>query len=51
VQHLVHPPTHLAAWPSDDHRSRLVLIGRGFETDMLRRSLQAVLRLGAPVTA
>ena len=24
VQHVVHPPVHLDAWPDDDHRSRLV---------------------------
>jgi G3E family GTPase len=26
VQHVLHPPVRLAAWPSDDHRTRLVLI-------------------------
>ena len=31
VQHAVHPPVHLDAWPDDDHRSRLVFIGRGFD--------------------
>ena len=25
VQHVVHPPEHLEAWPDDDRRSRLVL--------------------------
>jgi G3E family GTPase len=29
VQHLFHPPVELAAWPSDDHSSRLVFITRG----------------------
>ncbi len=31
VQHLFHPPVTLAAWPGDDHRSRLVFITRGIE--------------------
>src|SRR6266446_3108587 len=28
VQHLVHPPRHLSAWPDGDRRSRLVFIAR-----------------------
>lgn len=31
IQHLFHPPTMLAGWPDEDHRSRLVFITR--ETD------------------
>jgi G3E family GTPase len=41
VQHVVHPPRHLDAWPDDDRRSRLVLIGRGLDVNRLRRSLVA----------
>jgi G3E family GTPase len=41
VQHVVHPPQHLEAWPDDDHRSRLVFIGSGFDADELTRSLAA----------
>jgi G3E family GTPase len=41
VQHVVHPPEHLAAWPDDDHRSRVVFIGRGFAREDLERSLAA----------
>jgi G3E family GTPase len=41
VQHAVHPPEHLADWPDDDHRSRLVFIGSGFEEEELTRSLAA----------
>ena len=40
VQHLLHPPTHLPAWPSADHRSRLVLIGELPDTESLRLSLE-----------
>jgi len=28
VQHIFHPPTTLDAWPSEDRRSRLVVITR-----------------------
>jgi G3E family GTPase len=28
VQHVFHPPAWLAVWPSDDHRTRIVLITR-----------------------
>src|SRR6185295_12048749 len=31
VQHVVHPPVHLDAWPDDDRRSRLVFIGTRLE--------------------
>ena len=43
VQHVVHPPEHLGAWPDDDRRSRLVFIGRGFTARALERSLHAFL--------
>jgi G3E family GTPase len=41
VQHAVHPPVHLDAWPDADHRSRLVVIGRGLDRAVLERSLRA----------
>jgi G3E family GTPase len=41
VQHVVHPPEHLAAWPDEDRRSRIVFIGRGFEAAGLKQSLAA----------
>jgi G3E family GTPase len=41
VQHVVHPPEHLDAWPDDDRRSRIVFIGRGFEPGALEASLAA----------
>ena len=40
VQHVVHPPVHLDAWPDDHRRSRLVLIGRGLDAERLERSLR-----------
>ncbi len=39
VQHLFHPPIPLAAWPSDDHRTRLVLITRDIDEEWLRNTL------------
>ena len=39
VQHAVHPPEHLDAWPDEDRRSRIVFIGRGFGGAELARSL------------
>jgi G3E family GTPase len=39
VQHVIHPPVHLDEWPDDDHRSRIVFIGRGFTREELERSL------------
>jgi hypothetical protein len=41
VQHLVHPPDHLPAWPDDDHNSRVVFIVRGLARDIIERSLAA----------
>ena len=41
VQHVVHPPVHLDAWPDGDRRSRLVFIGRGIDTGALTASLAA----------
>jgi G3E family GTPase len=41
VQHVVHPPVHLDAWPDDERRSRLVFIGLGLEREALERSLGA----------
>ncbi|MEZ5933477.1 MAG: GTP-binding protein [Alphaproteobacteria bacterium] len=44
VQHVVHPPAHLDAWPDDDHRSRIVFILRGLDPALLKRSLSAFSR-------
>ena len=41
VQHVVHPPEHLDAWPDDDRRSRIVFIGRGVDVEALSASLAA----------
>ncbi|WP_337268461.1 CobW family GTP-binding protein [Oryzifoliimicrobium ureilyticus] len=41
VQHLVHPPVHMHAWPSDDRRSRIVFIVDGIDGNLLKRSFEA----------
>lgn len=41
VQHVMHPPRHLDAWPDDDRRSRVVFIARGIRSDELLASLEA----------
>ena len=40
VQHAVYPPEHLESWSDEDHRSRLVFIGRGFDAEQLEGSLR-----------
>jgi G3E family GTPase len=39
VQHLFHPPAHLAEWPSDDRRSRLVFITRDLSRELLESTI------------
>jgi G3E family GTPase len=47
VQHVVHPPRHLDAWPDDDRRSRLVFIARGLGKREVKQSLEAFAGLAA----
>jgi G3E family GTPase len=51
VQHVVHRPRHLAAWPDDDHRTRIVFITRGIEREALLASLEAFAALGRHAAA
>src|SRR5262249_46779704 len=44
VQHLVHPPIHMSAWPDDDRSSRMVFIVDGLDRRLIERSLSAFLR-------
>ena len=41
VQHVVHPPEHLEAWPDDDRRSRLLFVARGIGAAEVEASLRA----------
>jgi G3E family GTPase len=47
VQHLVHRPQHLEAWPFGDRRSRLVFIARRVDEEAVRASLECFQALGA----
>jgi G3E family GTPase len=47
VQHVVHRPRHLDAWPDDDHRTRIVFITRGIERDAVLASLEVFVGVGA----
>jgi hypothetical protein len=39
VQHLIHPIDKLDRWPSDDKRTRLVVIGRNLNVEAMRAIL------------
>ena len=41
VQHVVHPPIHLAAWPGEDRRSHIVFIVDALAQEDIERSLAA----------
>ena len=41
VQHVVHPPIHLTAWPGEDRRSHIVFIVDDLPRDAIERSLAA----------
>ncbi|MGH7126309.1 MAG: CobW family GTP-binding protein [Stellaceae bacterium] len=41
VQHVLHAPRELQAWPDADHRSRIVLITRNIAPDALEKSFRA----------
>ena len=42
VQHVFHPPVMLEAWPSDDRRTRLVVIARDLEPAVVEKLFHAV---------
>lgn len=41
VQHTIHPPQHLDAWPSNDHRSRIIFIVRDISAAKVEKSFLA----------
>jgi G3E family GTPase len=45
VQHVLHPPVRLPAWPDDDRRSRLVCVTYDLEPAIVRRLFDAFLGL------
>ena len=46
VQHLIHPPVELAAWPDKDHASRVVFITRGVSETQVHDLFEACRALG-----
>jgi G3E family GTPase len=42
VQHLIHPIDRLERWPSEDRRTRIVLIGRNLNADTMRTALNSL---------
>jgi G3E family GTPase len=48
VQHVVHPPTHLAGWPDADRRSRIVFITRGMSRERIEAWRAAFKALANP---
>jgi len=46
VQHLIHPPVELAAWPNKDRSSRVVFITRGVSEAQVRDLFEACRSLG-----
>jgi G3E family GTPase len=46
VQHVLHPPVRLPAWPDDDDRTRLVMIVRDLDPKVIERLFNAF--LGVP---
>ncbi len=51
VQHLVHPPVHMSAWPDADRRSRIVFIVQGLEPAAIERSLGMFVGLDAAASS
>ncbi|HLU91977.1 MAG TPA: GTP-binding protein, partial [Pedomonas sp.] len=41
VQHILHDPVHLDAWPDDDHRTRLVFITRNIPRETIEGFFKA----------
>jgi G3E family GTPase len=41
VQHVFHPPAVLEAWPTDDHRSRIVMITRDLNREPVEKMFRA----------
>jgi hypothetical protein len=48
VQHVLHPPARLPAWPDADRRSRLVCVTYDLDPAIVRRLLDAFLGTPAP---
>lgn len=49
VQHVIHAPRHLRAWPDEDRRSRIVFIVRDLDLDRIEASMRAFQDLASVV--
>ena len=45
VQHMFHPPAKIDAWPTSDHRSRLVFIVKDIDRDIIEGALNSYLAM------
>jgi G3E family GTPase len=48
VQHTIHPPTHLDAWPDGVKRTSLIFIAKGLVRARFLESLEAFNQLAVP---
>jgi G3E family GTPase len=48
VQHIVHPPSHLPGWPSDNQQSRIIFIVRDMDQTLIEASLATFNQLANP---
>jgi G3E family GTPase len=48
VQHIVHPPSHLTAWPGENRQSRIIFVVRDMEQGRIETSLAAFNKLANP---
>ena len=48
VQHIVHPPAHLPAWPSAERHSRIIFIVRDMDQAVIEASLATFNKLANP---
>jgi G3E family GTPase len=51
VQHIVHPPAHLPAWPSEARHSRIIFIVRDMDQARIEASLATFNKLANPEAA
>ena len=45
VQHIFHPPVELPAWPSDDHRTRIVFITKDIDRSIIDNTFSAFMEV------
>jgi G3E family GTPase len=48
VQHVMHPPVRLEAWPDADRRTRIVVIARDLPPETVTQLFDAFMNRGAP---